>query len=463
MERTLFPELVDKYFKIVIGKITEKFNDKKTEPVLLHKSMLTEEYSADLSWGSSDLNHSIVAADVVSLESSLPLKKRGAIRNASGTIAKLGLKYRKGEKQITDINIMIARGADEATVVSKIFDDVPKAIKAIDVRNEIMFQQALSTGLVLVTDASDDESTNDGTGVRADFGYLTENKFKAQVAPWGKNVARPLDDLRQMFTKANEDSNVINHVYITRKYFNAMRNSLQAKLLTATFEKQVITNLGLLPVPSRKAFLDALTDEFGATFHIVDSVFKVENPDGSTTPVRPWAEANIIGTPAEVVGRLVYGTLAEETNPAKQADYQKSGSYTLLSKFSKVDPLEEFTAAQALCMPVIDGADSIYMLTADEVSDGVLTVTNDDMTADNEISVAKTASSVTLGIDYKGDASLLEAESSEAWATVKKADGQVVVKVAANSAASAPARDAVVTISDGYNSVEVTIKQAANA
>ena len=75
MERTLFPEIVDKYFKMVIGQITEKFNDLKTEPVLLHKTMLTEEYSADLSWGSTDLNHSIVAADVVSLESSLPLKK----------------------------------------------------------------------------------------------------------------------------------------------------------------------------------------------------------------------------------------------------------------------------------------------------------------------------------------------------------------------------------------------------
>lgn len=463
MQTSLFAEIVDKYFRLVIGKITEKFNDQKTEPVMLHKTMLTEEYSADLSWGSTDLNHSIVAADVVALDSSLPLKKRGAIRNASGTIAKLGVKFRKGEKQITNVNIMIARGADEATVASKVFDDAPKAVKAIDVRKEIMFEEALSTGLVLVADASDDESTNDGTGVRADFGYLAANKFKAEVAPWGKNVARPIDDLRQLFTKANEDSNVINHVYLTRKYFNYMRNSLQAKLLTATFENQVITNLGLLPVPSRRAFLDALTDEFGATFHIVDSVFKVENPDGTTTPVRPWVEANIVGVPNEVVGRLVYGTLAEETNPVAQVSYQKSGSHTLLSKYSNTDPLEEFTAAQALCMPVIDGADSIYLLTADEVADGALVISNDDMNEDNEISVAKTAGTVTLGVAYKGDEALLNVESDQTWATVKKADGQIVVKVAANSASSAPARDAVITISDGYNTFTVTIKQAANS
>lgn len=463
MQISLFPEIVEKYFRLVIGKITEKFNDKKNEPTMLHKTMLTEEYSADLNWGSTELNHSIVAADVVSLDSSLPLKKRGKIGNASGTIAKLGVKFRKGEKQITGINIMVARGADEATVASKVFDDAPKAVKSIDVRKEIMFEQALSTGQVLVADASDDDSTNDGTGVRADFGYKAENTFKGTVAPWGKSVARPLDDLRQLFDKANLDSNVINHVYVTAKYFNYLRHSQQAKLLTATFENQVITSVTLLPVPSRKAFLDALKDEFSATFHIVDSVFKVENPDGTTTPVRPWAEANIIGVPGEVVGRLVYGTLAEETNPVANVSYQKSGSHTLVSKYSKTDPLEEFTAAQALCMPVIDGADSIYILHADEVADGALVLSNDNLDEDNEISVAKTAGSVEFGVSYKGDEGLLSVESSETWLTFTKSEGRIVAKYAANSASSAPARQATLTVSDGYNEVVITVKQAANS
>lgn len=459
MQKSLFAEIVDKYFRLVIGKITEKFNGNKTESVLLHKTMLTEEYSADLNWGATELNHSIVAADVVALDSSLPLKKRGKIGNASGTIAKIGVKFRKGEKQITNINIMVARGADEATVASKVFDDAPKAVKSVDVRKEIMFEEALSTGQVLVTDATDENSTNDGTGVRADFGYKDENKFKAQVAPWGRGASRPIDDLRQMFDKANEDSNTITHVYVTKKYFNFMRNSQQSKLLTATFENQVITSLVLLPVPSKKAFLDALADEFGATFHIVDSVFKVENPDGSTTSVRPWAEANIVGVPGEVVGRLVYGTLAEETNPVANVSYQKSGSHILVSKYSKNDPLEEFTAAQALCMPVIDGADAIYLLTADETGGDALVLTNDEI-SDNKIEVENKATTVTLGVEYKGDAELLSVESSENWCTVKKADGKVVVKVAANSST---ARTATVTVTDGYNTFDVEISQAANA
>ena len=51
MNPSLFIEYIDKYFRLVIGKITEKINGKKTEEQLLHKTMLTEEYSADLTWG----------------------------------------------------------------------------------------------------------------------------------------------------------------------------------------------------------------------------------------------------------------------------------------------------------------------------------------------------------------------------------------------------------------------------
>mgnify|MGYP002621929854 CR=1 FL=1 len=461
MQSSLFTEIVEKYFRLVIGKITEKFNGKKEEQTLLHKTMLTEEYSADLNWGATELNHSIVAADVVSLDSSLPLKKRGKLGNATGTIAKIGVKFRKSEKQITDINVMRARGADEATVVSKIFDDAPKVVKSIDVRKEIMFQQALSTGQVLVADESDNNSDNDGTGVRADFGYLTANKFKTLVAPWGNKVARPLDDLRQLFDKAKEDSNIIGFVYLTETYFNYMRKSMQSKLLTATFENQVITSLALLPIPSRRAFLEALKDEFKAEFRIVDGVFKVENHDGSTTSVRPWVLANVVGIPSEKVGRLVYGTLAEETNPVSGVAYQKSGSHILVSKYSKTDPLEEFTAGQALCMPVIDGADSIYLLEANATAAGALIVTNDDV-SEGELNVAKTASTNLLTVTYKGDIDELTFESDQTWCTVSHKDGVLTVKVAANSAASAPARTATVTVTDGYNTVEIDVKQAAN-
>lgn len=463
MQSTIFTDFIAKWFNGLLGRLTEKYNDQQQEPTLLHKSMLDEEYTADLSWGSTSLNHAVVAADVVALDSSLPLKKRGVIQTAAGSVSKIGVKYRRGEKFINDVNTLIARGTNESTIAQKILDDTKRVVDAINIRKEIMFEQALSTGVILVHDASDSAKDNDGTGVRASFGYLEENQFKSALAPWEAPFAQPIDDIKLMFDKANADSNAINHVYLSKKYFNYIRNSEQGKFLAATFNGQLVTENTILAVPSRSTFLDALSDEFGATFHIVDNVYRIEKPDGTFDNIRPWAEANVVGTPSDKVGRMIYGTLAEETNPVNGVTYGKVGSDILVSKFSKTDPLEEFTAGQALCIPVIDNADGIYVLTANEASEDVLTVEGGNLNSDGEtITAAKSASTKTFNVKYAGDLSKLSVSSSETFVTPTLSNGTVSCSVSANSASSAPARSAEITVTDGYTSVKVTINQAAN-
>ncbi len=370
---SLFPEFVEKYFGRVIGKITEKYNGEKTKQTLLYKTMLTEEYSADLSWGATELNNVIVAADVVAMDASIPLKKRGSLANASGKLSKIALKYRKGEKDISDLNVAIARGTDEATIAAKVLNDVPRVIDGADARVEMMFEQALSSGTMLVED-----SENDGTGVRVDF-YKEENQFNNIGAKWDGNAttSTPQDDVQQLFDKAAEDGNSIGLVLLSKKYFNLFRKSKQGKELAASYQGRIFTASTILPVPGRQLFFDALQDEYGVEFRVVDSTFKVQKHDGTEASVRPWEEANIVAIPTEKVGRLVYGTLAEETNPVDGVSYEKSGSWLLISKYSNNDPLEEFTSGQALCIPVIDGADSIYLLNADYTAPAEDTSTGD--------------------------------------------------------------------------------------
>lgn len=358
MEKTLFGEYIDKYFRGFVGAVVEKYNGARVDPPFLHKELLNEEYSADLRWGSTDINHSVVAADVVSLESSLPLKSRAAVSRASGTIPKIGIKMRKGEIEISNINVMRAKGASEAEVAAKIFDDVAKVIKAVDVRKEIMFQTALSTGQCLVTDAD-----NVGTGVRASFGYNPKNTIKS-AAKWADATnAKPIDDLKELFAAADAKGVTPLHVYLSRKYFDYLRASAQGRLFGA--QGTVAVKPELLLASSVEAMLTALRNEFGAEFHIVNGSYRVEQPSGRSETVKPWAEANVVAVPDSKVGRLVYGTLAEETNPASWVTYQKAGTHILISKFSQVDPLEEYTTAQAVCLPVIDGAGEIFTLQAD--------------------------------------------------------------------------------------------------
>jgi hypothetical protein len=310
------------------------------------------------------LNHSVVAADIVALDSPLPLKKRDSVGNATGTLPKIGVKYRKSEKLLTDIQVAKARGAQEEVIVAKIFDDVAKSIKSMDVAKEILFRRGLSTGQTLVA-----EDDNDGTGIRVSFGYKEDHIFHCLGDAWTGDAPTPQDDLQQLFDKAQEDGNTISHVYLSKKYFDAFRHSDQGKKLYADYNKYVVTDKTLLPVPGRQAFLEALADEYGAEFHLVEGTFKVQNADGSEKNADAWKEANIVGVPDVIVGRLVYGTLAEETNPVAAVSYEKAGSHVLIAKYSKTDPLEEYTTAQALCLPVIDNADSIYVLHADAAAE----------------------------------------------------------------------------------------------
>ncbi len=450
---TLFPEFVEKYFGKVIGKITEKYNGEKKKQELLYKTMLTEEYSADLSWGATELNNVIVAADVVAMDASIPLKKRGSLATASGKLSKIALKFRKGEKDISDLNVAKARGTDEATIAAKVLNDVPRVVDGADARIEMMFEQALSTGSMLVED-----TYNDGTGVRVDF-YKEANQFKARIAPWQyKDLATPQEDLQQLFDQAQADGNTIAIVMMSKKYFSLFRKSKQGKELAASYQGRIFTDNTILPVPGQKLFLDALADEYGAEFRVVDSTFKVQNHDGSETSVRPWEEANIVTIPTEKIGRLVYGTLAEETNPVPDVSYQKSGSWLLISKYSNNDPLEEYTAGQALVIPVLDGADSIYLLIANDEKGNALTIDDDDA----ELSFAKTKDTKTVEVGYIGEESNLTASADEDFVTVSLKNGVLTITCAANSAASAPERTATVTITDGVNTVEIEVTQAAN-
>lgn len=434
---SLFAAYVDKFFKGFVGRFTELFNGKREEPTYMYTTMLTEEYTPDLTWNSTSLNNSIVAADVVSMDSSLPLKKRGALSRASGDVAKLGIKYTLKEKQISDIMVMQAKGQQEADIARRILDNVPKAINGIHTRVEIMFEQALSSGQILV------EGENEGTGIRVDFGYKDANRFHAVTAPWTTTAtATPLDDIRQLFDAASANSDSISDIYMSEAYFNLARKTAQVKELVAAANDQVITASSSLPVPNRTKTIAALEDEFGATFHIVNTSYKVENEAGVQSPVKPWVQGNIVGVPSSTVGRLVYGTLAEDLNRVAGVTYQNSG-FILVSEYSHNEPsLAEFTAAQALVMPVIDDGAHIYVLDAN-ASDNV-TVTPDSLEFSGKGGRKKVAV----------DANTFAATSNAAWATVALGTKSFTVTAAANTGAS---RTAVITVTDGAESNPATL------
>ena len=160
--------------------VKEKEEPKKR--TYLHKTMLRNVYSADQKWEGTSAKTTYVAADMVAMDSPLPIKKRGSIATSNGKLPKVGMKKQMRESDINTLNIMIAhystattdeaKKAEKRRIIKKLAEDGVACSVGIDERNEANFLTALSEGAVVVEDPD-----NTGVGLRLDYGYFEENTF----------------------------------------------------------------------------------------------------------------------------------------------------------------------------------------------------------------------------------------------------------------------------------------------
>ena len=59
--------------------------------------------------------------------------------------------------------------------------------------------------------------------------------------------------------------------------------------------------------------------------------------------------------------------LVESTRPVPNVTYETADDFILVSKYSQTDPWREFTASQAMVVPVLNNVDRIYLLDSKQV------------------------------------------------------------------------------------------------
>lgn len=355
MEQSLFLEWVTKYFKNLALGYVETINGSKNPLTYLHKTLLRPDYSVTGQWDSVFAQNSLVAADIVSMDSDLPLKRRDVLGRASGDIPKQGMKLYLNEKQLTDIDTLIAQNAPEATIVSKIFADVPRSIGGLHESNEGLFLEMLSTGMALVSDMD-----TVGSAIRVNCGYFNENQFGTAGAVWSDSEnATPIDDIDKIVSKATGDGNAIEHIYLDKTSFSNLAKTEQVVDLYAFNLKY---NGDKKFAPDQEALKALLQNRFGVSVTIVDRTIRYER-DGVKTSVKPWKDGGVVFAKAGVLGSLTYARLAEQAHPVAGVEYQLVDNYILVSKFRSNTPsLAEFTTSQARVIPVITNVDQIYTL-----------------------------------------------------------------------------------------------------
>ena len=526
MKKSLFIEFISGIWPKLALYVKEKVVPK--ERTYLHKTMLTEVYSPDQKWEGTSAKTTYVAADMVAMDSPLPIKKRGSLATSSGKLPKVGMKKFMRETEINTVNIMKAHYASATTdeakkaekqrIIKTLTDDGVACSVGIDEKNEGNFLTALCEGVVLVEDED-----NSGTGLRVNYGYLDENTFgtitKGEISK---------EDFENVNDKAEADGNTPIAVLMSKKKFDEIRRLRWAKELCADFEGKVYDADDKLKTPSKKLFMEAFEDEFEYEIRIINRTIVYEK-NGKQRSVKPWNNERLVFICNEVVGSLVWGTLAESTNPVEGVKYATVDKYKLISKYSKNDPLQEFTSGQALVLPVIEDVDTIYVIDCTEsksydvdASDEDSGATDDyitlngkkydkaavinglkalgvsvkDNAADSTVvkkvnalsdedeetlfkglvyypvvtpatlNFAKTADNTgkTVAVDSNDTANIATATATteDAWITPTISNKVVTVKVAANSASSAPAREGTVTVTVGTKTATITVKQAAN-
>ena len=352
MLQSLFYKYLERFFP-QLQRLIETYNKRRDRNLTyLHKEHLNEEYSPDNKWESTISDTTYVAADFVSMDSALPIKQRDTIQTANGKLPKIGISRILRETDINTLNTMEAQGGNAQLIARKLANDPVACAQGIDERTEYNFLFGLSNGYVAI---KDDDNPN--ALMRINFNYLAENTF------YSSTKGEPeLEDILDVIDKAAEKGTTIYQIWISKKTYDELRHTRGARELAANYERRIVADDFTLPVPTPNKFDEAFADETGGVSFVKVNRSVIIEKDGKRTSVKPWNDNRIIFVTGETVGTLVYGRLAETTNPVENVLYQLVDNYKLIARFRETNPLRETTTGQAIVAPIIENIDQIYVL-----------------------------------------------------------------------------------------------------
>lgn len=368
MDASIFQEFLNQVWPKLNLYINEKENGSSRTRTYLHKQRLTPVFSVDQKWSGTSANTRYVAADIVALDSPLPIKKRNAVSRSNGDLPKIGLERKMSETDINTINVMRAqlnslpegsetRREKMLQILAKLTNDGEFCSVGIDERNEYNYLYGISNGVVLVSGDQSDPS-NTGLGLRVNFGYPESNVFGVQ-----KNGEVCSDDIDNVIAKADAKGVTPAVAMISKSLLDRLRKTQWARQLSADYKEQVYVDPNRLPVPTVKTFTEAFESEYGCPLMVIDRSVMTEK-NGIDTPVKPFNQNRIVFLPdANTDGSLVWSELAEKTNPVNGVNYTNIENYKLVSRYRVTDPtFAEVTKGQALVLPVIENVESIFIL-----------------------------------------------------------------------------------------------------
>ena len=300
-----------------------------------------------------------IIADVISYDASAPLKSRQVVKKREGEIPKLAVKRKMKEKDMNDY-LKLARLASpgERAILDLIYNDIDFVVEAVLGRMEWIVLQAMSK-----TKLSFTLSNNNGivTESAIDFLMPTANKSGAEVI-WSvanKATAKPISDIKAIVATARTAGVQLQNIWMTPACYDIfvvcdeVINYIKAFYRMAAADVMTLENLTLVN--------RALADNRLPTINLIDTSIGIESKAGAVVWSNPYDTNYVLLTPSVQLGNFLNGPIAEEIRPPKNVIQSKAGN-VLVSKFSKVDPISEFTKGEANCFPSWGNINKCYSL-----------------------------------------------------------------------------------------------------
>jgi hypothetical protein len=299
-----------------------------------------------------------VAADIVTWNSSSPLKSRRTVDKLTGDLTPIRMKKQMKETDLNAYNVAkaMSKDGDDARILDLIFDDPDACMTGVLARVEWIALQTLSQGYVALT-----KSNNNGiiTAENIDFQMPATHKrvIKSATATriWSNATAgnpKPLTDISVISALAKSEGIKLAYALMTESKWDEMK--VTTEVIQASLRS---TTTGASPTLEEvNAYLKA---QRLPEIILMDSYVDIENADHTISTVNCWTDKYVTFVPFMQVGNILSGPIAAETNPPKQSVQIKSNG-VLIQKYSETDPVAEFTVGLVNAFPSWPTVDRCY-------------------------------------------------------------------------------------------------------
>lgn len=297
-----------------------------------------------------------VIADVISFDSSAPIKSREVIRKLSGDIPKISIKYPMNESDLNEyirLQSDIRNDARLRSVLDLAFKDTDRAYNGVRGRIEWMALQLLSRGGFMLN-----PTNNDGIVTTAFVGCgMPNDNRRVSTADWSNaNTADGLQDIADAVDMAFQKGRNIRYVVMRADDFSLLRK--QKSTIEAL--KGWLNQSGKL-APSFKVINNYLADqEFPVEIKLVKPAVRIENAAHVRKTVCPWERKRIALLEDLRVGDIRYRPIDKAKDPSV---LEVKKDFITVSKWSEL--FIEWTKAEGHAMPVIDDPEGLFILRAD--------------------------------------------------------------------------------------------------